>query len=276
MRVAQDLYESGAITYMRTDGVQMAAEAIHLARVAIESRFGPHNVPGKPRVYETKAKNAQEAHEAIRPTDFDRDRYGSGDAARLYELVWKRATASQMESARLERTSVELVEESGRHALRATGQVVLFPGFLALYEEGTDDEKAEDERRLPKLAERDAPDKRAVNAEQHFTQPPPRYSEASLVKRMEELGIGRPFHLRLDPADAEGPLLCPGREEPPVARGERASADRLPGALLRRYVSYDFTAGPGERAGRSVRRPRRLAGGARRLLARLQARRPPR
>jgi DNA topoisomerase-1 len=179
MRVAQDLYESGAITYMRTDGVQMAAEAIHLARSSIERRFGPHNVPGKPRIYETKAKNAQEAHEAIRPTDFDRDRYGSADAARLYELVWKRALASQMESARLERTTVEIADETGAHALRATGQVVLFPGFLALYEEGRDDEAAEDERRLPKLAQGDAPDKRRVHAEQHFTQPPPRYSEAS-------------------------------------------------------------------------------------------------
>src|SRR5690349_6308368 len=151
MRVAQDLYESGAITYMRTDGVQMAPEAIRDARAAIERRFGPHNVPSKPRVYETKAKNAQEAHEAIRPTDFERDHVGSGDQGRLYELVWKRALASQMESARLERTTVELTDESGKHALRATGQVVLFPGFLGLYEEGRDDEAAEDERRLPKL-----------------------------------------------------------------------------------------------------------------------------
>jgi DNA topoisomerase I len=242
MRVAQDLYESGAITYMRTDGVQMAAEAIHLARVAIESRFGPHNVPGKPRVYETKAKNAQEAHEAIRPTDFGRDRGGAGDQARLYDLIWKRALASQMESARLERTTVELTDQSGRHALRATGQVVLFPGFLALYEEGTDDEKAEDERRLPKLAAGDTPDKRRIHAEQHFTQPPPRYSEASLVKKMEELGIGRP--------STYAAILQTLKDRAYV----RAEKNRLfpeeSGRLLiaflerffERYVSYDFTA----------------------------------
>jgi DNA topoisomerase-1 len=243
MRVAQDLYESGAITYMRTDGVQMAAEAIHLARVAIESRFGPHNVPSKPRLYETKAKNAQEAHEAIRPTDFDRDRFGTGDGARLYELVWKRATASQMESARLERTSVEMVEETGQHALRATGQVVLFPGFLALYEEGTDDEKAEDERRLPKLAQGEVPDKRAVNAEQHFTQPPPRYSEASLVKRMEELGIGRPSTYA---------AILQTLKDRSYVRAEKnrlwpEESGRLLTAFLERfferYVSFDFTAG---------------------------------
>ncbi|HZG46653.1 MAG TPA: type I DNA topoisomerase, partial [Allosphingosinicella sp.] len=243
MRVAQDLYESGAITYMRTDGVQMAAEAIHLARESIHRRFGPHNVPGKPRIYETKAKNAQEAHEAIRPTDFDRDRYGTADAARLYELVWKRALASQMESARLERTTVELTDQTGAHALRATGQVVLFPGFLALYEEGRDDEAAEDERRLPKLTQGDAPDKRRVHAEQHFTQPPPRYSEASLVKRMEELGIGRP--------STYAAILQTLKDRSYV----RAEKNRLwpeeSGRLLiaflerffERYVSYDFTAG---------------------------------
>jgi DNA topoisomerase I len=242
MRVAQDLYESGAITYMRTDGVQMAPEAIHLAREAIERRFGRHNVPPKPRHYETKAKNAQEAHEAIRPTEFERDRSGSGDHARLYELIWKRATASQMESARLERTTVELTDESGKHALRATGQVVLFPGFLALYEEGTDEEKNEDERRLPKLAQGDTPDKRRVQAEQHFTQPPPRYSEASLVKKMEELGIGRP--------STYAAILQTLKDRAYV----RAEKNRLwpeeSGRLLiaflerffERYVSYDFTA----------------------------------
>jgi DNA topoisomerase-1 len=243
MRVAQDLYESGAITYMRTDGVQMAAEAVHLARVAIESRFGPHNVPAKPRVYETKAKNAQEAHEAIRPTDFDRDRFGSGDAARLYELVWKRATASQMESGRLERTTVELTEETGSHALRATGQVVLFPGFLALYEEGTDDEKAEDERRLPKLAQGDAPDKRSVNAEQHFTQPPPRYSEASLVKRMEELGIGRPstYASTLQTLKDRSYVRAEKNRLWPEESGRLLTA--FLERFFERYVSFDFTAG---------------------------------
>ncbi|HEY0114251.1 MAG TPA: type I DNA topoisomerase, partial [Allosphingosinicella sp.] len=243
MRVAQDLYESGAITYMRTDGVQMAQEAIHLARVAIEKRFGPHNVPGKPRVYETKAKNAQEAHEAIRPTDFDRSSSGSGDHGRLYELVWKRALASQMESGRLERTTVELTEESGAHALRATGQVVLFPGFLALYEEGTDDEKAEDERRLPKLARGDAPEKRAVHSEQHFTQPPPRYSEASLVKKMEELGIGRPstYAAILQTLKDRGYVRAEKNRLWPEESGRLLTA--FLERFFERYVSYDFTAG---------------------------------
>jgi DNA topoisomerase-1 len=243
MRVAQDLYESGAITYMRTDGVQMAQEAIHLARVAIEKRFGPHNVPGKPRVYETKAKNAQEAHEAIRPTDFDRSSSGSGDHGRLYELIWKRALASQMESGRLERTTVELAEESGAHALRATGQVVLFPGYLALYEEGTDDEKAEDERRLPKLARGDTPEKRAVHSEQHFTQPPPRYSEASLVKKMEELGIGRPstYAAILQTLKDRGYVRAEKNRLWPEESGRLLTA--FLERFFERYVSYDFTAG---------------------------------
>ncbi|MBB5713397.1 type I DNA topoisomerase [Sphingomonas aerophila] len=204
MRIAQGLYEDGAITYMRTDGVQMDGSAISAARKAVADRYDASYVPDSPRQYQTKAKNAQEAHEAIRPTDFGRDRVGSGDHARLYDLVWKRALASQMASARMERTTVEMADGTGRHILRATGQVVLFPGYLALYEEGTDDPAvgrsgqqadagADDEsRRLPRLREGDAPAKKSVAAEQHFTQPPPRFSEASLVKRMEELGIGRP------------------------------------------------------------------------------------
>ncbi|MFN3725308.1 MAG: type I DNA topoisomerase [Allosphingosinicella sp.] len=242
MRVAQDLYESGAITYMRTDGVQMAPEAIRDARAAIERRFGPHNVPSKPRVYETKAKNAQEAHEAIRPTDFERDHVGSGDQGRLYELVWKRALASQMESARLERTTVELTEESGKHAIRATGQVVLFPGFLGLYEEGRDDETAEDERRLPKLAQGDTPDKRRVHAEQHFTQPPPRYSEASLVKKMEELGIGRPstYAATLQTLKDRSYVRAEKNRLHPEESGRLLTA--FLERFFERYVSYDFTA----------------------------------
>ncbi len=192
MRIAQGLYEDGAITYMRTDGVQMDGSAISAARLAIANRYDAGYVPDKPRQYQTKAKNAQEAHEAIRPTDFGKDKAGGGDHARLYDLIFKRALASQMASARFERTTVELAEGTGRHVLRATGQVVLFPGYLALYEEGTDDSADEESRRLPRMREGDAPAKKGVDAEQHFTQPPPRFSEASLVKRMEELGIGRP------------------------------------------------------------------------------------
>ncbi len=192
MRIAQGLYEDGAITYMRTDGVQMDGSAISAARLAIANRYDAGYVPDKPRQYQTKAKNAQEAHEAIRPTDFSKDKAGGGDHARLYDLIFKRALASQMASARFERTTVELAEGTGRHVLRATGQVVLFPGYLALYEEGTDDSADEESRRLPRMREGDAPARKGVDAEQHFTQPPPRFSEASLVKRMEELGIGRP------------------------------------------------------------------------------------
>ncbi len=193
MRVAQTLYEQGAITYMRTDGVQMDPSAISAARKAISERYqNGHYLPEKPRHYETKAKNAQEAHEAIRPTDFGKDHYGSGDEARLYELIWKRAIASQMASANIERTTVTLRDPTGKHELRATGQVVKFPGFLAVYDESLDQKPGEDEDEsglLPVMVQGDTPAKRAVEASQHFTQPPPRYSEATLVKRLEELGM---------------------------------------------------------------------------------------
>ncbi|OYW45103.1 MAG: DNA topoisomerase I [Sphingomonadales bacterium 32-68-7] len=193
MRLAQSLYEAGAITYMRTDGVQMDGSAISAARREIAERYSGHYLPEKPRLYSTKAKNAQEAHEAIRPTDFGRNRAGAGDEAKLYELIWKRALASQMASAALERTTVTLRDPTGRHVLRATGQVVKFPGFLAVYEEGRDQKNEDDEDGLlPVMRKGDSPAKKAVTATQHFTQPPPRFSEASLVKRLEELGIGRP------------------------------------------------------------------------------------
>jgi len=193
MRLAQNLYEAGAITYMRTDGVQMDGSAISAARKAISDRYSGHYLPEKPRIYQTKAKNAQEAHEAIRPTDFTRDRAGSGDEAKLYDLIFKRAMASQMASASLERTTITLRDATGRNELRATGQVVKFPGFLAVYEESFDQKDDEDaEGLLPLMHKGDCPAKKAVEATQHFTQPPPRFSEASLVKRLEELGIGRP------------------------------------------------------------------------------------
>ena len=243
MRVAQALYEDGAITYMRTDGVDMAPEAISDARRAIANRYDAGYVPDRPRVYTAKAKNAQEAHEAIRPTDFGRDRAGSGDHLRLYELVWKRALASQMASARLERTSVELADGTGQHALRATGQVVLFPGYLALYEEGRDDEGDEDARRLPRLKEGDAPAKKLVHAEQHFTQPPPRYSEASLVKKMEELGIGRPstYAAILQTLKDRAYVRLDKNRFHPEESGRLLTA--FLERFFERYVSYDFTAG---------------------------------
>jgi DNA topoisomerase-1 len=242
MRVAQSLYEDGAITYMRTDGVQMAEEAISAARRAVATRYDAGYVPDKPRHYATKAKNAQEAHEAIRPTDFSRDRAGSGDHGRLYELIWKRALASQMASARLERTTAELADGTGQHALRATGQVVLFPGFLALYEEGRDDAEDEDSRRLPRLRDGDTPAKKDVTAEQHFTQPPPRYSEASLVKRMEELGIGRPstYAATLQTLKDRDYVRLDKNRFYPEESGRLLTA--FLERFFERYVSYDFTA----------------------------------
>jgi DNA topoisomerase-1 len=242
MRVAQGLYEDGAITYMRTDGVQMAPEAVSAARRAVATRFDAGYVPDKPRHYETKAKNAQEAHEAIRPTDFSRDRGGSGDHARLYELIWKRALASQMASARLERTTAELTDGTGETALRATGQVVLFPGFLALYEEGRDEPEDEEARRLPRLRDGDSPAKKKVLAEQHFTQPPPRYSEASLVKKMEELGIGRPstYAATLQTLKDRGYVLLEKNRFIPEESGRLLTA--FLERFFERYVSYDFTA----------------------------------
>jgi len=244
MRLAQTLYEQGAITYMRTDGVQMDGSAISAARRAITERFDGHYLPEKPRIYQTKAKNAQEAHEAIRPTDFNRSHAGSGDEARLYDLIFKRAMASQMASASLERTTVTMRDPTGRHELRATGQVVKFPGFLAVYEEGRD-QKAEDddEGLLPVMRQGDAPAKLGVDATQHFTQPPPRYSEASLVKRLEELGIGRPStyastiqtlrdraYVRMEKnrffAEDSGHLLTAFLER-----------------FFERYVAFEFTAG---------------------------------
>ncbi len=245
MRVAQTLYEAGAITYMRTDGVQMDPSAISEARAAISDKFSGHFLPEKPRHYETKAKNAQEAHEAIRPTDFTKERFASGDEARLYDLVFKRAMASQMASAQLERTTITLRDGTGRNELRATGQVVKFPGFLAVYEEGRDQKGEDDEESglLPAMQAGDMPAKKGVSAEQHFTQPPPRYSEASLVKRLEELGIGRPStyaatlqvlkdrnYVRTEKnrffAEESGRLLTSFLER-----------------FFERYVAYEFTAG---------------------------------
>ena len=246
MRVAQTLYEAGAITYMRTDGVQMDPSAISDARKAISDRYSGHYLPEKPRHYETKAKNAQEAHEAIRPTDFAKDKYGSGDEARLYDLIYKRAMASQMASANIERTSVTLRDGTGKHELRATGQVVKFPGFLAVYEEGRDqsrDGDDEDGAMLPALNSGDTPAKKGVDAAQHFTQPPPRYSEASLVKRLEELGIGRPSTY----AATLQVLKDRNYVRTEKNRFFAEESGRLLTAFLERfferYVAYDFTAG---------------------------------
>jgi DNA topoisomerase-1 len=242
MRLAQSLYEDGLITYMRTDGVQMAGEAISAARRAVADRYDAGYLPDKPRHYTSKAKNAQEAHEAIRPTDFSKDHAASGDHGRLYSLIFNRALASQMASARLERTTVELTDGAGRATLRATGQVTIFPGFMALYDEGRDDVADEEGARMPPLRSGDAPVKTGVEAVQSFTQPPPRYSEASLVKRLEELGIGRPstYAATLQTLkDREYVRLDKNRFIP-------EESGRLVTAFLERfferYVNFDYTA----------------------------------
>lgn len=211
MRTAQQLYEAGHITYMRTDGVSMAREAMTAIRDHVKDAFGADYLPPAPREYQTKAKNAQEAHEAIRPTEVTRTPESmqgelEGAQARLYELIWKRAVASQMAAAELDQTAVDITSADGKIRFRATGSVVAFDGFLKLYREDEDDRAAdlraglkpaeptedEDSRLLPPMKERDPLRRGEVTASQHFTQPPPRYSEASLVKRLEELGIGRP------------------------------------------------------------------------------------
>jgi DNA topoisomerase-1 len=255
MRLAQDLYEGveveretvGLITYMRTDGLDMAPEAIGEARQLIGNRFGDRYVPKAPRAYTSRAKNAQEAHEAIRPTGFERlpehvARRLEPDHARLYELIWKRALASQMESAELERTTVDSVSGDSQVTLRATGTVTLFDGFLALYQEGKDDEADEEGSKLPKLREGEPLDIETVAPAQHFTEPPPRYSEASLVRKLEELGIGRP--------STYATILSVLRDRAYVRmeRGRFVPEDkgRIVTSFLKsffgRYVQYDFTA----------------------------------
>jgi DNA topoisomerase I len=255
MQIAQQLYEGidvggetvGLITYMRTDGVTMDGSAIHEAREVTGERYGERYVPKVPRAYTSKAKNAQEAHEAIRPTSFHRlpdsvAKRLESDQARLYELIWKRAIASQMESAELERTTVDVVSADKLVALRATGSVILFDGFLTLYQEGHDDEADEDGNRLPRVAAGNPATIEKTLPEQHFTEPPPRYSEASLVRKLEELGIGRP--------STYASILSVLRERAYV-RLERnrfipEDKGRIVTAFLvnffPRYVEYDFTA----------------------------------
>ncbi|WP_349357293.1 type I DNA topoisomerase [Stappia sp.] len=257
MQVAQKLYEGadiggetvGLITYMRTDGVQIAGEAIASARDVIGAQYGAEYVPEKPRHYSSKAKNAQEAHEAIRPTDLTRHprdvaRYLDADAARLYDLVWKRTIASQMESAVLERTTVDIdaTAPSGAATLRATGSVVRFDGFFALYQEGKDDEEDEDARRLPAMSEGEALTRVSVESNQHFTEPPARYTEATLVKKMEELGIGRPstYASTLQTLRDRDYVTIDGKRLVPQDKGRLVIA--FLESFFNRYVEYDFTA----------------------------------
>ena len=253
MQTAQKLYEGvniggetvGLITYMRTDGVSMVNEAVNQARDVIGQEHGALYVPAKPRFYSSKAKNAQEAHEAIRPTSFSRlpgNLSLDPDMARLYTLIWRRAVASQMESARFERTTVDITTPDQKTALRATGSVLQFDGFLALYQEGKDDEDDDEGGRLPKLSQGAEADVAKTHADQHFTQPPPRFTEASLVKRMEELGIGRPstYASTLQVLrDREYVRMEKNRFEP-EDKGRVVTA--FLENFFERYVQYDFTA----------------------------------
>lgn len=283
MSTAQRLYEAGYITYMRTDGIDMAPEAITEARAAIKDRYGDSYIPAKPTVYKNKAKNAQEAHECIRPTDMTLDAGQlaklEADQRKLYDLIWKRTLASQMSNARLERTTVEVGSEDNQVVLRASGQVVAFDGFMKVYTEGRDDAEDEDDKRLPQISEGDAAPliAEAMNADfakgdksesvveaagagmqrnggavmtenatvlgqQHFTQPPPRFTEATLVKRMEELGIGRP--------STYASIVTTIQDREYVVKDKNRLIPEDKGKIVtvfltnyfRKYVGYDFTA----------------------------------
>ncbi|MFZ7092979.1 type I DNA topoisomerase [Primorskyibacter sp. 2E233] len=285
MNAAQRLYEAGYITYMRTDGIDMAPEAVTACRDAIKDRFGAEYVPSNPRIYKNKAKNAQEAHECIRPTDMTKDasalKLTEDDQRKLYDLIWKRTLACQMEGARFERTTVEIASEDGQVGLRATGQVVVFDGFLKVYEEGRDEPVEDDDKRLPQIMQGEpakfaagslqgAYDKAgektdsviesgdtgamqkngaailssngAILALQSHTQPPPRYTEATLVKRMEELGIGRP--------STYASVITTIQDREYVRKEQNRLFPEDKGRIVtifllnffKRYVEYDFTA----------------------------------
>jgi len=257
MQLAQRLYEGvdlggeseGLITYMRTDGVQIVPEAIAAARRLVTKLYGDRYVPSSPREYETKAKNAQEAHEAIRPTDFSKDpesvsRYLEDDAARLYKLIWQRTLASQASSAEIERTTVDITvtgRDGQQYGVRATGSVIRFDGFLRIYEEGIDDAVGDDGA-LPALTKGEALDPRKIEAKQHFTEPPPRYTEATLIKKMEELGIGRPstYATTLNVLRDREYVRLDKKRLYPEDKGQLVTA--FLESFFRRYVEYDFTA----------------------------------
>jgi DNA topoisomerase-1 len=257
MQLAQRLYEGvdlggeaeGLITYMRTDGVQIVPEAVAAVRRLLTKLYGERYVPATAREYETKAKNAQEAHEAIRPTDFSKapdsvSRYLDDDSAKLYKLIWQRTLASQASSADIERTAVDIdvtARDGSPYGVRATGSVVRFDGFLRIYEEGIDDVIGEDGA-LPALTKGEALDPRKIEAKQHFTEPPPRYSEATLIKKMEELGIGRPstYATTLNVLRDREYVRLDKKRLYPEDKGRLVTA--FLESFFRRYVEYDFTA----------------------------------
>ena len=256
MQVAQRLYEDGYITYMRTDGVDIAPEALAAIRGVIAERHGDRYLPERPRHYQAKAKNAQEAHEAIRPTEVSRHPASlagklEGEQARLYEMIWKRTVACQMAAAEFERTTVDIDAggEARKVGLRATGQVERFNGFLAVYQEGRDDvpasrrsEEDEDDGRLPPMAAGDPLSEHGIGVEQHFTEPPPRYTEATLIKKMEELGIGRPstYTATLSVLRDRGYVRLEKKQLIPEDKGRLVTA--FLESFFERYVEYDFTA----------------------------------
>ena len=259
MQIAQKLYEginlgsetTGLITYMRTDGVQMSFEAIGQIREAIEQTIGADFQPERPRVYKSKAANAQEAHEAIRPTSIWRHpdeirKCLDFDQFRLYELIWKRTIASQMADAQLNQTAADLSATTDHLTMRANGSVIIFDGFMRIYREGRDDQEdklADPQNRiLPPLIQGQDLAVQQVHPEQHFTQPPPRYTDASLVKRMEELGIGRPstYASIMQVIEKRGYVLKDGKRFIPEHRGRIVST--FLENFFTRYVEYDFTA----------------------------------
>jgi len=247
MSTAQRLYEAGFITYMRTDGIDMAPEAVHAVRDVIADRYGKQYVPKSPRMYKNKAKNAQEAHECIRPTELDQApehiNISEPDQKKLYDLIWKRTIASQMEAARMERTTVEIESADGQIGLRANGQVVLFDGFMRVYEEGRDDTVVDDDdKRLPQITANDELSKKSVMQEQHFTQPPPRYTEASLVKRMEELGIGRPSTYASVVTTIQDRDYVRKEKNRLIPEDKGRLVTVFLTSFFRRYVEYEFTA----------------------------------
>ena len=261
MQVAQRLYEGvniggetvGLITYMRTDGVTMANEAVNACRDLIKGTYGAPYLPGEPRIYKTKAKNAQEAHEAVRPTDVSRRpedvaQYLDDDQRKLYDLIWKRTIACQMENAVLDQVAVDIAAADGTATLRATGSVIAFDGFLKVYQEGKDEDAAADSddedklRILPDVKAGQALARQEVDADQHFTQPPPRYTEASLVKRLEELGIGRPstYASIISVLQDRSYVKLESRRFMPEDRGRLVTA--FLSSFFERYVEYGFTA----------------------------------
>lgn len=259
MKTAQKLYEGiaigtgdteGLITYMRTDSVQVIPEAVQACRQAIQDQFGNRYLPDQPRFYKSKAKNAQEAHEAIRPTDYTRTPemlkpYLDGDQLRVYELIWKRAVASQMAQAELDQTTVDMASQDQSIIFRATGSIIAFDGFLKLYQEGQDEGEGDETgkgAKLPVLNEGQALLFKDMLPYQHFTQPPPRYTEASLVKKLEELGIGRPstYARILQVLQDRSYVRLEKRQMIPETRGRIVTAFLT--HFFERYVQYGFTA----------------------------------